>query len=123
MKTYLTLALLLMSTFIFAQSEKFKKIETTLNEQLQGSYMLRGIYDPPSYSFVSLKIAENGDITVTGDEKPFSETYSIKNASISSDRMKVRIYQREPRVNITFYVKSEQELLKSFLELQKLLNK
>jgi hypothetical protein len=123
MKTYLTLALLLMSTFLFAQSEKFKKIETTLNEQLQGSYMLRGIYDPPSYSFVSLKIAENGDITVTGDEKPFSETYSIKNASISSDRMKVRIYQGEPRVNITFYVKSEQELLKSFLELQKLLNK
>ncbi|KUJ53073.1 hypothetical protein [Chryseobacterium sp. JAH] len=123
MKIYLTLALLIMSTFIFAQSEKFKKIETTLNEQLKGSYMLRGIYDPPSYSFVSIKIAENGDMTVTGDEKPFTETYSIKNASISADRMRVKIYQSEPRVNITFYVKSEQEILKSFLELQKLLNK
>lgn len=123
MKTYFTLALLVMSTFLSAQSDKFKKIETTLNEQLKGAYILRGIYDPPSYSFVSLKIAENGDITVSGDEKAFTETYAIKDASISADKMKVKIYQGEPRINITFYVKSEQELLESFLELQKLLNK
>lgn len=123
MKTYFTLALLVMSTFLFAQSDKFKKIETNLNEQLKGSYMLRGMYDPPSYVFFSIKIADNGDITVTGGEKDFTETYTVKDASITADNMRIKIYNNDPSVNITFYNKNTEPILKSFHQLQDLLNK
>ncbi|MBD8083567.1 hypothetical protein [Chryseobacterium caseinilyticum] len=121
MKTYLTALLLLLCTFTFAQNAELKKIEDALNKNLEGSYALRGLYDPPSYTFKNVSIADNGDVTMSFEDKSFTETYSFKDANIELDNMRVRIYQPSPtKKSLTLYSKNNEAIAKLLERLREL---
>lgn len=121
MKTFLTIFVVLISTFAFSQNSEYKKIEAELNKYLKESYALKGLYDPPSYSFRSVSIADNGELTVVYTEADFTEKYNVKDASIGTAKMQVILSDQNNE--ITFFTKNNDAVASSLRNLQKLLNK
>jgi len=109
-----------------AQSKDFEKIESTLKKNLEGKGFLGGMYDPPCYSLGKLQIAANGDIVLTGSEKGCTVTFSVKDARISSEELKVKIYRvsqgTTPKVNISFYTDNAAAVSKAFTDLKSMLS-
>ena len=109
-----------------AQSKDFEKIESTLKKSLEGKGFLMGMYDPPCYSLGKLQVATNGDIILTGSEKGCTVTFSVKDARISSEESKVKIYRvsqgTTPKINISFYTDNPAAVSKAFTDLKNMLS-
>jgi hypothetical protein len=121
-------ALFLCMLFVYtvdAQSNNFEKIEVILKKNLEGKGFLRGMYDPPCYALDKLQVAANGDIVITG-EKGCTVTFSVKDARISSEDSKVKIFRVSqgtiPKINISFYTENAAAVSKAFTDLKNMLS-
>lgn len=123
MKTLGVLLLLCCINTVSAQTDDFEKIANTLEKHLAGKQFLGGIYDPPCNSISKITISDKGEITISGSEQGCNKTFSIKNASVKLDGSRVRIYQAQPKIDITFYTENAAIVHKALEELKALLNK
>tara|TARA_R110001592_G_scaffold347030_1_gene640004 strand:- start:728 stop:2110 length:1383 start_codon:yes stop_codon:yes gene_type:complete len=102
--------------------EELKKIEKSLQKYLLGKSFLGGIYSTPCYNINKISINSVGEVLFEGEEKGCFININIKNAEISLDEMKLKIWQSEPKINLTFYIENGTTVLQTFKDLKKILN-
>ncbi len=122
MKTFGVLLLMCWVNTVTAQNKDFQKIAATLEKHLVGKQFLGGIYDLPCNDISKITISDMGEITISGTEKGCNKTFDVKNASVKLDDPKVKIYQAQPSIDITFYTENAAIVHKAFSDLKKLLN-
>jgi hypothetical protein len=108
---------------LHAQNKEFLKITNALQEELIGKQFLGGMYDPPCYNIEKISVLENGEISIIGSDKGCTKTILIKDSQITINNLRVKIYQAEPRINITFFTENGDKVYRSLIELKNILKR
>jgi hypothetical protein len=106
---------------LYAQNKEFLKITNILQKELTGKQFLGGMYDPPCYNIESISVLENGEISIVGSDQGCTKTFLIKDAQITLNNVKVKIYQADPEINITFYTENADKVYETLMELKDIL--
>lgn len=102
--------------------EDLKKIEKSLQKNLIGKNFLGGIYSLPCYNITKISVNNIGEVLFEGEEKGCFININIKNAKITLEDLKLKIWQSEPKINLTFYIENGATVLQTFKDLKKILN-
>lgn len=113
---------MILTNGIYAQNNKFEKIASFLKQELVDKPFIGGIYEGGCDNIDDISISEKGEILITGKGKVCNKTLFIKDAVISVEKMKVSIFQPDPRIDIIFYSEKANAIFKVLMELKEKLN-